>query len=289
MSPITVAIVGGIITDSFIEIPHMPAPGQVVLGTSIRHRPGGKGANMAVAMHRVSHQDPTRRHAVSRPSPAAERNDVHIYLNGAVGDDEAGARLLAAIAHSGVDVSQVQILQGVQSAAAIMLLGTGGVGNPAPGIIAFRAASKQWRLRDRNGVDCMAAGLRPDLVISDLAISHSEAVQVLATARRQGIDTMLNPGPAVHLEASVFRTVTHLVLNEEEASVLLGRGLEDLKTNRDWAEATECFLQLGVANVVLTLGDKGAYYATSLGERGIVEAEKNIEIVDSTGAGYVFP
>ena len=287
MPPTIIVVVGGIILDLFISMPQLPAPGEVVLGTSLRRRSGGKGANMAIASYRTSHLNPTHSLAASSSADHGDENDVQVYLNGAVGDDEDGAFLLAAIACNGIDVSQVQVLPGVQSATAVMLVGSD-ASESAPRIIAFREASKAWRLRERDGVNCMAMGLQPDLVISDLAIFHDEAVHVLAIASQQGIDTMLNPGPAVFLNAAVYRTVTHLVLNGEEAAVLSSRKLEDLQKAEGWTEAAEYFLGWGVGNVVLTLGDRGAYYAGSGGERGIVEAERDVERVDSTGAGYVF-
>jgi hypothetical protein len=68
--------------------------------------------------------------------------------------------------------------------------------------------------------------------------------------------------------------------------LLSGRSIEGLNDLTAWQEAVGDFIQLGVKNVVITLGAKGAYYATSLEDKGVV-AEKNIEVIDTTGAGYV--
>lgn len=41
----------------------------------------------------------------------------------------------------------------------------------------------------------------------------------------------------------------------------------------------------GVKNVVITLGDKGAYFATDNGMDGYVDAAKAVNPKDTTGAG----
>jgi pfkB family carbohydrate kinase len=41
-----------------------------------------------------------------------------------------------------------------------------------------------------------------------------------------------------------------------------------------------------VKNVVVTLGAKDAYYSNRIGDGGYVEAEKDVTVVDATGAGH---
>ncbi len=39
---------------------------------------------------------------------------------------------------------------------------------------------------------------------------------------------------------------------------------------------------------MVTLAAKGAYYANGIGGKGHVEAEKHINVLDATGAGYSY-
>ena len=74
-------------------------------------------------------------------------------------------------------------------------------------------------------------------------------------------------------------------MNETEAALLLGWYLKEITTEEGWASVTDDFWRLGVKNVVLTLGAKGAYFSTELGRGDYVEAEKDLNVVDVTGAG----
>ena len=49
-------------------------------------------------------------------------------------------------------------------------------------------------------------------------------------------------------------------------------------------ESGRVFLALGVRNVAVSLGGNGAYYSNEF-SRGNVEAEKNVAVMDTSGAG----
>ena len=48
-----IVVVGGSNTDMIVQTPHLPRPGESVLGGSFSTAAGGKGANQAVAAARV--------------------------------------------------------------------------------------------------------------------------------------------------------------------------------------------------------------------------------------------
>lgn len=80
--------------------------------------------------------------------------------------------------------------------------------------------------------------------------------------------------------------IAHLVMNETEAVMLSECKPDDIVNQTGWTSVAEYFLKLGVKNVVVTLGEKGAYYENESGS-GHVEAEKNCTILDTSGAGCV--
>ncbi|KAF2256605.1 Ribokinase-like protein [Trematosphaeria pertusa] len=68
-----------------------------------------------------------------------------------------------------------------------------------------------------------------------------------------------------------------------EAAIMSGRDLDEV--NKDtWPVICQEFLNRGVKNVVITLGAKGAFYATAT-DRGHCLAYK-VKVVDTTGAGW---
>lgn len=133
-------------------------------------------------------------------------------------------------------------------------------------------------------VENLAHGPRPDLVIAQMEIRKEVVQQMIETVGKAGIDFLLNAAPADPITIRSYRYITHLLVNESEAAILSGRDLEEV--NQDtWPEIAQEFLDLNVKNVVITLGAKGAYYATTT-ESDHVPGYK-VNVIDSTGAGCV--
>ena len=51
-----ITVVGSFVVDLSMRSPHMPVPGETVLGRSFKMGPGGKGGNQAVAAARSGSQ-----------------------------------------------------------------------------------------------------------------------------------------------------------------------------------------------------------------------------------------
>ena len=81
-----VIVFGSINLDLIFPVPHIPGPGETVLGPSIRIEPGGKGANQAVA---------------------AARDGASVVMAGAVGRDSLAASALALLREANVDLTRV--------------------------------------------------------------------------------------------------------------------------------------------------------------------------------------
>jgi ribokinase len=106
----------------------------------------------------------------------------------------------------------------------------------------------------------------------------------LKLAHNLGVQTILNPAPALRLPESIFPLCDYLTPNESEAAALTGLPV----TNIAEAErAAEALLARGVRNVILTLGAQGALVKNaSLAER--VPAMDAGPVVETTGAGDAF-
>lgn len=218
-------------------------------------------------------------------SGLGEMHSILVFMNSAIGNDGFGMTLKMKLEENGVDTSGLLIVNGESTGTCVVLVEESSGDNR---LLAYQGANMIWKPHDHHLVDFLAGGLRPDLVITHLGLQQDKVIQVLETARMSGIDTLLNPSPPEPLNDSVYKHLTHLIMNETEAAMLSGISVKELNTIASWDNCTQYFLRHGVINVVITLAEKGAYYATSTGEKNLVNAEADVNIVDVTGAGYVF-
>jgi sugar/nucleoside kinase (ribokinase family) len=93
-------VVGPIAWDRVLRVPHLPPSGGFVQATDVAERPGGSGANTAIAL-------------------ASTGASVHMV--GYLGDDEPGARLRAMLSAAGVDVRYVHDQDGHTSEVVILV------------------------------------------------------------------------------------------------------------------------------------------------------------------------
>ena len=272
--------------DLVFETERAPDKGESIDANSIAYYPGGKGANTAIALYRTSHTKPADTDAEIEPDDGSGMVDGHhinVYMNGTVGDDQFGVELKARLERQGINISGVQIAKGPSGTCSVIVETKNGESRN----LGYQAANLEWNASDPDAVESLADGLKPDLVIAHLGIPRKRIEKVLETATKAGIDTLLNPSPAQYLVSATYQNVTHLILNEQEAAHLSGQEYEDLTVPAGWAAAAAHFVKHGVDNVVITLAEKGAYYATWDGKKGKVDAVKDVAVKDATGAGWV--
>ncbi|KJZ79899.1 hypothetical protein HIM_00613 [Hirsutella minnesotensis 3608] len=128
---------------------------------------------------------------------------------------------------------------------------------------------------------------RPDLLVMQLEIRLETVLQALAAARAASVPVLLNPAPAQPLPLEAYKGLAHLVVNETEAAILSGCSESDLDELAGLERVGSLFLERGVANVLITLGGRGVYYATKSGKNALVPAQK-AQVVDTTAAGDTF-
>ena len=95
-----VLVFGSINIDLIVPVPHLPGPGETVLGGDYALLPGGKGGNQALA---------------------ARRADAEVMLAGAVGADSFAGVALDLLRREGVDTRLVRVVEQPTGCAAIMV------------------------------------------------------------------------------------------------------------------------------------------------------------------------
>lgn len=79
--------------------------------------------------------------------------------------------------------------------------------------------------------------------------NRDKVLHNMKSARRKGVETIINPAPAIPLPAEAYQGLGHLIVNETEAAILSG-----IENPRSWDEVAAVFISRGVQNVVITLG-----------------------------------
>jgi ribokinase len=244
-----VAVVGSLNLDTTVRVPHLPVPGETVLGGGTLTDTGGKGANQAVAAARLGRR---------------------VAMVGAVGDDAAAALLREALAAAGVDVSHLVVAD----------LPTGSA------FIAVDDAGENMIVVDPGANGVLGPDHLPLDVLASATVTLLQheipAATVAAAVQGAGGTVILNPAPGRAVGGEVLAAVDVLVPNATELAVLAGGAPP---ASPDEAAAMAASLD-GPAAVVVTLGAAGALVLEG-GEATLVPAPV-VEAVDPTAAGDAF-
>ena len=261
-------VIGSINMDLVCRTPHIPVPGETILGSDLVTVPGGKGANQAVAAAKVA-------------SPGTQ-----IHLVGRIGNDDFGQRLLKGLDMHHVGTRHVIITEGVSTGCAMILVDKGGENS----IVVAPGANQKLTPAD---IDAAAGLIRgAEVVMMQLEIPLATVRHALGMCRQLGVTTILDPAPVPSrgLPRGLYQ-VDLLVPNQTEAEALLARdkGLGRLKRTRlvDAKQIGSDLLSRGAGQVVLKLGRKGAML---VGHEQEIEHIKgfDVQVVDTTAAGDAF-
>ncbi|MFF7180532.1 ribokinase [Streptomyces sp. NPDC008121] len=244
-----IVVLGSTNMDLVAFVSRAPARGETVTGREFRTIPGGKGANQAVA---------------------AARAGAEVAIIGAVGADDFGTRLRAALEGAGVETDLLRTSEGPSGTAHIVVDDEGG-----NAIVVVPGANGTVTSLDHGDEALIATA---DTLLLQLELPLSVVTEGAATARRLGVRTVLTPAPAQPLPSELLAVTDLLVPNEHEAAALTG--IAD-------PHAAAAALLRDVPEVVITLGSAGSLYLARGGEPVTVPAPR-VRAVDTTAAGDTF-
>jgi len=251
-----ILVVGSSNTDMIIRVPHIPKPGETILGGAFSMAPGGKGANQAVS---------------------AARAGGRVTFVARVGDDIFGRQALRNFEADGIDTRFVA--RDASAPSGVALINVADDGENAISV----ASGANARLTPEDIQKAAAAFEGADIVLMQLETPLETVRAAAETAKGRGIPVILNPAPARELDDGLLKSVTILTPNESEAEILTGI---KVATESDARQAAATLRTRGPRTVVITLGEKGCYAAADDFEGGIPALR--VQPVDSTAAGDVF-
>lgn len=248
-----ILVIGSVNLDLMAQVDKPPRPGETVLARAMVRRPGGKGANQAVA---------------------ASRMGASVSFVGSVGDDENGEFLLQELQGEGVDTSFVGISRESTGIAFILVSEAG-----ENFITVISGANHDMR------VSSVIASLKAHLVSSIVVMQGEIPLEIIASVAAESVGQriVINMAPFQPLDEAILSLCDPLILNQSEASSMLGF---DVRSPEDGVRAVEGLLNV-VRSCVVTLGGNGACWADG-NDVGHVAAPQVKSVVDTTGAGDAF-
>jgi ribokinase len=243
-----VIVFGSINLDLIFPVPHIPGPGETVLGPSIRMEPGGKGANQAVA---------------------AARDGAKVVMAGAVGRDSLAASALTLLREANIDLTRVVETDTSTGCAAITV--------DPEGDNAIAVGSGANLIARQTQIEDTLLGPTSTLVLQ-MEVPANETAELIHRARANGARIILNLAPAAAIPESALRELDILVVNETESAWLANHlGCAD--------SATALRDRLDVV-IIRTLGGDGLEAATASGVTSM--PARAVIPVDTTAAGDCF-
>ena len=249
-------VLGTVNRDHVVFVEKHPLPGETLLGHSYETGTGGKGSNQAVA---------------------AARAGAPVMFVSAVGDDSAGAEMLADLKAKGVDASRVTHIASKPSGVALITVSADGENSiiVAPGASAVLDASR---------VSETVSGLVTpgSVLLTQLELPLPVVEQACLAAHESGARVVLNLSPVAEISEALLAACNPLLVNAGEAAALAQMPCDTVEQALEAADA----LAKRCHSVVVTLGGDGAIAADDRPARHFAGFE--VPVVDTTGAGDSF-
>ena len=234
----------------------IPVPGETVSGGTFLMNPGGKGANQAVAVARLS----------------AKKGACSFIAK--VGNDLFGRETAARLKKDGI-VTRLVVDRKEPSGTALILVDAKGQNVISVALGANWALSPKDVAKFRKSIENAAA------LLMQLETPMETVVAAAKWAHAKGVPVILNPAPAAKLPGELYKCLDWITPNETEAELLTGVKVTDAKSAQ---KAVDVFLKRGVGHVVITMGSKGAYCGNC---RKLYPCRK-VKAVDCVAAGDTF-
>lgn len=247
-----ILVIGSLNMDLVASTARLPKEGETVFGRQFSTFPGGKGANQAAAAGMLG---------------------ANVYMAGCIGRDGFGEALKNSLAEKGVDTRFVRTAKDATGTALITVAETG-----ANTIVVVPGANDCC---DRFDIDhALGSFSEPGILLLQHEIPEESVEYAIHRAREAGWVIILNPAPIRDIPAEIYSMVDLLTPNETEAAALAGF---DIEVKEEAVAAGMKFLQKGIKQVVITLGEMGAVWLH--GETAEFFSAYKVKAVDTTAAG----
>ena len=234
----------------------IPVPGETVSGGRFLMNPGGKGANQAVAVARLS-----------------GKKGACTFI-AKVGDDLFGRATAVRMKKDGIKTRLV-VDPREPSGTALILVDAKGQNVISVALGANGTLSPEDVAPFRGEIESASA------LLMQLETPIETVEWAAKVAHDAGVPVILNPAPARKLPKSLYPLIDWITPNETEAGLLTGVKVTDAASA---AKAATVLMTRGVGHVVVTMGSRGAY----CGDCGKLFPCRKVKAVDCVAAGDTF-
>ena len=251
-----IVVLGSTNTDMVISGKKIPVPGETVSGGKFLMNPGGKGANQAVAVARLS----------------AKKAACTFIAK--VGDDLFGRETSVRMKRDSIDAKLI-VDRKEPSGTAFILVDPKGQNVISVALGSNGTLSPKDIAPYRKDIESAAA------LLMQLETPMETVLAAAKWAKAAGVPVILNPAPAAKLPKDLYRCLEWITPNETEAELLTGVKVTDAQSA---SKAVDVFLKRGVKHVAITMGVKGVY----CGNCRTLYPAKKVKAVDCVAAGDTF-
>ena len=254
----SISILGVFVADLCFIGDRIPSKGQTILGKKHVVGPGGKGSNQAIAAARLN-------------------GEVSFITK--VGKDSHSEMAFNLYKEAGVKTHS--IIQDEK-----LFTGVAGIMIDKDGNNAINVVSGAAEHLVAEDIDNKIETIKNSKIfLTQMETPDEITIYALKKAKEHKCITILNPAPARKIDEDNFKLIDFFTPNETEAEFYLNK---NIKTDTDIKNAANEFLKKGIKNVIITLGEKGIYFANR-DENFFLEAYKlKKAVIDTTGAGDAF-
>ncbi len=255
----SICVFGIFVADICFFADSIPVAGQTILGDKYLIGPGGKGSNQAIA---------------------AARAGGEVSFISKVGSDNYADLAISLYKDSGINYDGLEIDENESTGSASILINRK-TGENAINVVPGAAGTIGKNLIDKN----LSIIKDSTIFLTQLETPKDVTLYALKEAKSQNCITILNPAPSSEIPDDYFQYIDFFTPNETEASFYFNK---PVKNEDDCKVAGKYFLEKGVKNILITLGERGCYFKNKDEEFLMPASQLNKPVVDTTGAGDAF-
>jgi len=252
-----ILVVGSSNIDYVISSPSIPKPGETVIGNGVVKKPGGKGANQAVAVSKLGGEV------------------TFLSALGCHGDESI---LYDMFNLSKLSVNKLRICNEANTGCAYITVDSTGQNSIVviPGANDYCDADYLQK--------CDDAFKDADIILLCMEIPFESVEYTIKRAKKLNKKVVLNPAPAPDFfNEELFSSIDILTPNETELEKLSGLPVSNIN---EVETAAKSLLRKGLNSIIVTIGSKGALYISS--NKVELFSSPKVKVKDTTAAGDTF-
>jgi len=250
-----ILVIGSSNTDLIAKVKNFPNSGETIEGIAYMQAMGGKGANQAIAAHRLG-------------------GGVRFIT--CLGNDVNGKNTLQYYQNEGLDVSSSLIVEEISSGTAMIWVDEKGENCIVITPGANNKLTPEYILKIEENI------ANAEIIMLQMEIPYETVKTVCYLAKKHNKKVILNVAPARVLDEDILKNVDILVVNKTEAETISGVKIEEVGK----MTVIEKLISLGVSTIVLTLGKEGCLLKN---EQTVINKQAFVvDTIDTTAAGDTF-